>query len=374
MIAAQAHRAVVALLRGGLGLSPGPGEVADIAATDPHRIMEIAGAHRLLQALAPGLEAGAPLARALPPAALPEDAVLFLREMRAGNGRRNARLAAALGRAGRALAADGLGAVALKGGAELALEAGGDAPAPARFAGDLDLLVEEARAEAAQRLLIGAGWREGGMPEIERARHHHLPPLVHPDHPGMIELHRRVGHAPVAAALPAAEVIARSRATALLGIRVPDPADRLAHLALHAQFGNPGWAERRLRLCDAADIARAVRAHGPPALEAARARCAAAGRGDAFDGLVGAAHLLIPELVPAPPPARRSDAWARAAVARLGRTGALRRAYLVRRARERLGELLHDPERRAHWRRQLTEPGAARRAWAALRTSLQRIS
>ena len=373
MIASRGHRAVVALMRGGLGLPPGPGAVADIAATDPHRIMEIAGAHRLLQALAPGLEGrlevGAPLA-----AALPEDAVLFLREMRAGNGRRNARLAAALGQAGRTLAAGGIAAVALKGGAELAQEAGRDAPVPDRFAGDLDLLVEEVRAEVAQQLLIGAGWREGEMPRIERARHHHLPPLVHPDHPGMIELHRRVGHAPVAAALPAAEVISRAQATALPGIRVPDPADRLAHLALHAQFGNPGWAERRLRLCDVADIARAVQAHGAPALEAARARCAAAGRGDAFDGLVGAAHLLVPERVPAPPAGPRSDAWAQAAVARLGRTGALRRAYLVRRARERLDELLHDPERRAHWRRRLAEPGAVRRAWAALRESLRRLS
>jgi hypothetical protein len=95
---------------------------------------------------------------------------------------------------------------------------------------------------------------------------------------------------------------------------------------------------------------------------------------EAFDGLLMAAHLLLPEIVARPRVSFRAAQWARQAVARIGRTGALRRAYLARRARERLAQFLSDPARRAHLRRRIGEKGGLRAALAELRREMESIS
>lgn len=365
MIASQPHRAVIALMRAGLGLPVDPAAVSDVAASDPQEIVAIARTHRLLQVVAPGLDTNTVLAQALEP-----DARIFFREMRAANARRNAALRAVLAEVGQILAEAGSDAVILKGGVELLqpLEGAGDA----RFIGDLDLLMEADRAEAAQALLIGAGWRPEPTNEIERARHHHLPALLRDEH--RIELHRRLGGTLLAGVLPAEALLARARATVMPGIQTPDPADRICHLVLHAQLGDACWSDKRLRLCDIADLARAFAQGETAVLDEARARAHRGGAGDPFDGLLVAAHLLVPEQVEVPPqteaPSALARKWGKSAVARIGKPGALKRAYLARRVRERLTALLADGERRAHWRRELRRKGGLRDTIAKLRKDL----
>lgn len=344
---------------------------ADLAAADPHEIVEVTRVHRMMQALTPGFEAAPELAAAVDP-----DLVVFFAEMRAAARRRNAALTETLAYVGRLLAEAGLDAVVLKGGAELLQPFDGATGRDGRFMGDLDLLLAPEAAEAAQARLIAAGWAPEETPEVNLGRHHHLPALGRPDLPGQVELHRQLGGAETEAALPAASLIARSVPSGLPGIRLPAPGDRALHLILHAQFGEGAWAERRVRICDVMDLGRVARGQGAALLEGAVAAAAAAGQGAPAAGLMAATHRLLPEIVPemasAPSGAPGAARWGRVAVARIGRPGAQRRAYLVRRLRERLAALFTDPGRRAHWWHELTRKGGFRTALRTMRDDLDK--
>lgn len=337
------HRATIALLRAALGAPQRSTDAGDVRAADPFAIMSIATSHRIVETLGPGVAEGRPLRSALEP-----DAVLFLEELHAANRRRNAALLRTIRSIGTLLADQERSAVVLKGGALLALGADANGRSDGRYVGDIDLLVPAELAHETQHALIAAGWTETPMAEIA---HHHLPPLVHPELIGAIELHERLGSPAVEAALPAAEVIERSVPSGHPGIRVPAVADRVAHLALHAQLSEHGWRERRLRLCDAADLHRmdAVGMAGGGEVEPSVRRA------------IEAFHLAAALVLESPwePAAgdRAARRWAHAAVRRLGRPNAARRARIVRATTDRLARLATSSDYRRHLIVSLGRPG-----------------
>ena len=103
---------------------------------------------------------------------------------------------------------------------------------------DLDLLVEQARAEEAHRLLRGAGWAWRHKPELDAfyATHHHLAPLHDSSGVGIgLDLHLT----PVCAGSPFGLTgdLMRSRATPVrlknATAYVPEVHDQLLHLCVH---------------------------------------------------------------------------------------------------------------------------------------------
>lgn len=117
--------------------------------------------------------------------------------------------------------------------------------------GDLDLLVEDP--VAAQRALIAAGFVEVGDPAAYEGLQH-LPPLVWPDAPLMVEVHRHPSQ-PFWLAPVSAESLFRSAvpsATGVPGVLAPEPAAHAVLLVAHA------WADGLLgsvgQLLDAAAL------------------------------------------------------------------------------------------------------------------------
>lgn len=110
---------------------------------------------------------------------------------------------------------------------------------------DLDILVDEP--DAAQKCLIDTGFVEFG----DRAPHH-LPRLVWPEVPVLIELHSRPKTPPWVPELGAGMIFGRATAsrTGIAGLLAPEPAAHALLLAAH------GWAHDPLRrLGDVIDIA-----------------------------------------------------------------------------------------------------------------------
>ena len=149
----------------------------------------------------------------------------------------------ALRHATRALEAQGIAAVALKGSA-LAWTVW---PAPAeRSMRDIDILVPEQQAAQAYDVLRAAGWE---APAVDAPilialleKEPHLPPLVSSDGV-MLELH---GHAWGASPLPGMAMparddggfIKRSRRDDGLGMTIPQADDMLAHLVIHGALSH----------------------------------------------------------------------------------------------------------------------------------------
>lgn len=135
----------------------------------------------------------------------------------------------------RGLAAAGIEVVLLKG---AALAATRYASFLERPMADLDLLVDQARAAEAHRVLCGAGWSWKHNPELDAfyATHHHLAPLNDSRGVGIgLDLHV----APVCAGSPfglTADVM-RRRATRIdlngVAAFVPEVNDQLLHLCVH---------------------------------------------------------------------------------------------------------------------------------------------
>ena len=126
--------------------------------------------------------------------------------------------------------------------------------------GDLDLLVEDP--EAAQRALIAAGFVEYGEPEAY-AGLQHLPPLMWPGAPLVVEVHRRPSQpfwlAPVSA--ESLFRVAVPSATGVPGVLAPDPAAHavlvVAHAWNHDPLGSVGQLLDAAALLASADRRRA---------------------------------------------------------------------------------------------------------------------
>ena len=125
---------------------------------------------------------------------------------------------------------------------------------------DLDLLVEDP--EAAQRALIAAGFVEHGEPAAYTGLQH-LPPLMWPGAPLVVEVHRRPSQPFWLAPVSGRSILqtAVPSATDVSGILAPDPAAHavllVAHAWTHDPLGNMGQLLDAAALLASADRRRA---------------------------------------------------------------------------------------------------------------------
>lgn len=132
-----------------------------------------------------------------------------------------------------------------------------------RMIGDLDLLVPSDRIKDAANEIRMLGYRQlaskWSLPGDE-ARSHHSAPLVHPDFPVKIELHRRILHfnqdnVLLMEGLEAKNLLLSNGAV----ISVPDVATRLLHNFLHAQIVDRQRRRRLINLRQLLEFAILVR-------------------------------------------------------------------------------------------------------------------
>jgi hypothetical protein len=168
---------------------------------------------------------------------LPSEIADFLLAVETANRERNQAIVGELKAAVTLLNGIGIQPVLLKGLAYL--KTGVYEDAAHRYLGDIDLLVPEEQQQASVVALIQHGWvavKRDPFPNF----HHHSPPLRRPS-AVWIEIHRSLGAGARERVLPAREVIERSGAVNLDGLRVRVPAkeDLLAHLIMHSQHPYP---------------------------------------------------------------------------------------------------------------------------------------
>ncbi len=233
------------------GMGPGGG-VAEATppqwAIDWPRLIGLADRHLVLPALERALVR---LDR------LPADPELVdvLATVSEANALRNEALRTQLGALGRSLNEAGLEACLLKGAIRLVDDL---YPAPAwRYMSDLDILLPEEQAHEAWRHLQTLGYRAKvvadalGIPD-----HHHLPPLLHPERAGMIEVHTALGHPRERRLLPADEVWRSSHVISVDGarFRVPTTDHQLVHAIGHQFLQHRGHWSGSLRLRDLLEV------------------------------------------------------------------------------------------------------------------------
>lgn len=173
------------------------------------------------------------LAFGLVGASLPPKVERLLEDARrtAEQGRREALWEAEMAR--RALAPLDVPVVLLKG---TAYAAAGLSPATGRSIGDLDILVPRAALPKVEQALLAAGWewvKEDSYDDLYYRRWmHELPPLIHRERDGMIDVHHTIlpltaGPTPDAAALVADSIALPN------GLRILSPPDMIVHAAAH---------------------------------------------------------------------------------------------------------------------------------------------
>jgi hypothetical protein len=186
-------------------------------------ILTMAQAERLLGSLAHRL-AGLPV---------PEGARRVLDRARLATDAERTRSLWEAEMARRALANVATPVILLKG---TAYAAAGLAASQGRHIGDLDILVPRDRLDAAQAALLAAGW-EWVKPDpyddaYYRAHMHELPPLIHRERDGMIDVHHTI--LPLTARVaPDAAALIEASAALDNGLRVLSPEDMVIHAVAH---------------------------------------------------------------------------------------------------------------------------------------------
>ncbi|MHB8765321.1 MAG: nucleotidyltransferase domain-containing protein [Deferrisomatales bacterium] len=200
-------------------------------------------------------------------AEVPAELAEYLAALHAANRQRNQALRAGLEEVLGRLAGRGIAAVLLKGAATFCDDLYGDLGA--RIMGDVDLLIEPARAREARDALVEVGYRFDPADEPDPVKfplytHHHLPPLFRPGGALVVELHLAVEGGPAGRALATADPW-RSAAPARLGAcetRVLDPTLRVLHNALHEFSSHPGFIASHAALGSLAEFAHLGRRYG----------------------------------------------------------------------------------------------------------------
>ncbi|MEO0681288.1 MAG: nucleotidyltransferase family protein [Pseudomonadota bacterium] len=196
----------------------------------------------------------------------------------------------------------GAAPVALKGAAFLADAAG--AAAPWRPMIDFDVLVEPPALPRAVQALHEAGYRAEDAAHVPTD--YHYPALMPPaGGAASVELHVRLDWSRRG---PLAEAASRAQVSALSGVRVLAPEDRLAHLTRHAMVADRGLRRRSLRLRDALDWHVLTGAGADP--EAARERLLPGEEQAGFDAFAA----LMGRVWGGAPGAAEAEAWAKEAL------------------------------------------------------------
>lgn len=205
-----------------------PESMRELSADDWNALIRVGRAERLLGTVA---------ARAVPLwDALPEGARTCLAEER--DITRGDHLAASweINRAALALRNVGCPVILMKGSAYLHA---GLAAAEGRRIGDLDILVPRAALPAVEATLLAHGWIQAKENAYDdhyyRAWMHELPPMVHKERGGVIDVHHTI--LPLTARLkPDADTLIESRVAVAGGLFVLGPVEMLLHSAAHVAY------------------------------------------------------------------------------------------------------------------------------------------
>jgi len=192
---------------------------------------------------------------------LPKEVGGFLLAVESANRERNQAIIAELNAAVAILNVIGIQPVLLKGLAYLTTGVYSDCGQ--RFLMDIDLLIPEEQRKAAADALTQEGWLADDLDPFRHFRHHG-PPLRRPSSV-WIEIHHSLGTGTCERVLPARQVIARSLAVNLNGLRVRVPAqeDLLAHLILHSQMQHSAFQRIWPPIRAMADLLLLARRFGP---------------------------------------------------------------------------------------------------------------
>lgn len=283
------HRAILGLMAPSLGYPVPETLVQDLMGSKPGDLVKIATynyVHTVITSAfrnAPELEE-----------AVPRDLLIYFAEMQKANLQRNGAIQAQLAAIAGIFAAEGIGAVALKGCAEL-LSPMYKTPGM-RFLSDIDLLVRETDIEAARAALEAAGATTDPAHVITQREHHHLPPLTCSGWVVSVELHHALGAGKVRDLLPAGAVFASSQPCGLAGMRVPSPLHRVMHLVAHAELSKRPFEALILPLRDCLEFQQMKAVLPAGTLAAARGKFAAAGSAPAFGRLAAAAEAVFQPL------------------------------------------------------------------------------
>lgn len=137
---------------------------------------------------------------------VPADTADYLRSFHAFNVARNRAILAQLSEFVSTLNSAGIEPMLLKGSAYLV--AGLFPDVGDRYLSDIDVLVPEGEVGRAETALEGLGYRPAS--EIDYTAHHHLVPMIHPERPAAIELHRAPVPRYAQRAIPGAELWAHA--------------------------------------------------------------------------------------------------------------------------------------------------------------------
>jgi hypothetical protein len=217
------------------------------------------------------------------------------------NRSRNLKMADGLELAARALNAEGIEPLLLKGAAEMV---DGLYPDPGiRVLGDLDILVPEHDVRRACETLTHAGFPVDPMAPKPPPGHHHLPMRAHARLGVGIELHRQVADRAARKIVPTSGYREQARELPFRGTRVliANPTERLAHMIAHAQISDRRHRIGVPQLRQMLDVALFSRRHNAAiAWGSLETRFARAGARAVLQDCLAAAEILFGHPVPAP--------------------------------------------------------------------------
>lgn len=185
---------------------------------------------------------------------LPSDLFAYLRELHHLNTERNRNLKMQAMEAIRALNAEGIEPVLLKGGVFLFDNTLSDLGA--RIMVDLDILVSQHDLDTCWKVLQGLGYRPTESPSADYSTHHHCVPLIRRGDYGSIEVHRDIVRKGAAHIFPTEIALANTEHLRMedLSFRILTPTCRVLHSILHSEVFYPGERDLMGRLRSLNDL------------------------------------------------------------------------------------------------------------------------
>jgi hypothetical protein len=164
--------------------------------------------------------------------------------------------------------------------------------------GDFDILIEPGDIQGAQTALTAAGYRRVSGQTAPYRSAHHLPPLKHPDHPKMLEIHVHPLTSAAAEIMSTRHVWENAKPALCQAFRVLPPVWHAVHGLLHHQVQDRGHAQRKLCIKGLWEWSMLARAFIEDDWNAVRAHMRAAGALDILDSWLLLSHRLFGLEVP----------------------------------------------------------------------------
>jgi Uncharacterised nucleotidyltransferase len=167
---------------------------------------------------------------------------------------------------------------------------------PARFLGDIDILIPAQRAEECVAALKSGGFESHATAVMPPPQHHHLPPLRDPETGMGLELHTDVISRSPDAAIATGWFCEHAQPAAFRNHRVllPEPTRNVAHTIYHSAVFHEYYQLNRVQLRNIVDLAL-LRARHEPAIDwhELEGRFAAEDLGEMLATYLGFAEALL---------------------------------------------------------------------------------